>query len=81
MEDEADVLSNYQHGRNCVPKGKTSVIRLSTKCIPINMPPVITNKGKVYFQSCDDQMNAYLLAVFLRRFFQKCQKESDFYTA
>ena len=49
------------------PIGKTPVVRTEAKHIKINMLSAVSNRGKLRFVLCKDNMNANKLIDFMRR--------------
>lgn len=65
--DETGIRSDWQHGRSYAPKGKTPVIRLSTKRTSVNMLSTVINQGKVRFMIDKETMSAQVLLTFMKQ--------------
>jgi len=65
--DETGINSEGYNVKGFAPKGKTPVVRLTTKRNKINMISSITNQGKVRFMLYQETMTAKVLIKFLSR--------------
>ncbi len=65
--DETGINSDGYNVKGYAPKGKTPVVRLTTKRNKINMISSITNQGKVRFMLYRESMTAKVLIKFMSR--------------
>ena len=56
-----------QHGRSCVPKGKTLVKKNMAKRFSVNMISTVTNQVQVEFMIYSGAMNSERLITFLEQ--------------
>ncbi len=73
--DETGINSEGYNVKGFAPKGKTPVIRLTTKRNKINMISSITNRGKVRFMLYRETMKAKVLIKFLSRLVKDSQRK------
>ena len=71
--DETGIQNDAYNARGFAPKGKTPIVRLTTKRSKINMISSITNQGKVRFMLYRETMTSQVLIRFLSRLI----KDSD----
>lgn len=71
--DETGIQNDAYNARGFAPKGKTPIVRLTTKRSKINMISSITNRGKVRFMLYRETMTSQVLIRFLSRLI----KDSD----
>ena len=65
--DETGINSEGYNVKGFAPKGKTPIIRLTTKRNKINMISAITNRGKVRFMLYRESMTSKVLIKFMSR--------------
>ena len=65
--DETGINSEGYNVKGFAPKGKTPIIRLTTKRNKINMISAITNRGKVRFMLYSESMTCKVLIKFMSR--------------
>jgi transposase len=65
--DETGINSDGYNVKGFAPKGKTPVLRLTTKRNKINMISAITNQGKVRFMLYRESMESKVLIRFMSR--------------
>ena len=65
--DETGINSDGYNVKGFAPKGKTPILRLTTKRNKINMISAITNQGKVRFMLYRESMESKILIKFMSR--------------
>ena len=65
--DEVGVRNDCTAGRSYAPKGKTPVVRSSSKKFSINMISSVTNQGKVRWMTYRGSFNAEVFIKFMAR--------------
>lgn len=65
--DQTGVRNDCQHGRSFAPKGKTPVVRTSSKRFSINMISSVTNQGKVRWMTYRGGFHAQVFIKFMGR--------------
>jgi len=73
--DETGINSDGYNVKGFAPKGKTPVVRLTTKRNKINMISSITNQGKVRFMLYRETMTAKVLIKFMARLTKDSQRK------
>ena len=73
--DETGINSEGYNVKGFAPKGKTPVVRLTTKRNKINMISSITNQGKVRFMLYRETMTAKVLIKFMSRLVKDCPRK------
>ena len=68
--DEMGLCSEHDAGRRYSPKGKTPVIRLSSKRFGVNMISAMTHSGKLAFSLYEERFTTDVFLTFLKRLIQ-----------
>lgn len=76
--DETGVRNDCQYGRSFAPKGKTPIVRTSSKRFSINMISSVTNRGKVRWMIYRGSFNAEIFIKFLERLIKDCSRKVIF---
>jgi transposase len=73
--DETGINSSEYNVKGYAPKGKTPILRLTTKRNKINMISSITNQGKVRFMLYRETMTSKVLIKFLSRLIKDAKQK------
>jgi len=73
--DEVGVRNENQHGRGFAPKGKTPLVRNSSKRLGVNMISSVTNQGKVRWMVYRGGFNARIFIKFMSRLIKDSRRK------